>query len=114
MLPQKNRIPRKDFPGHKVQGFRVYFPFFTAVFYKPGKEVSMSRASVVVSKKTAKSAVERNTLRRRFYDLLAPFFREAVEVTTVVIYPKADAQKAEFSLLKREIEKSFKQAKLIK
>lgn len=123
MLPSKNRISRKDFPAHNMQGFRVFSPLFTAVFYKgsdknsrPGRESadSESRASVVVSKKTAKSAVLRNTIRRRFYDLLAPFFKEATTTTTIVIYPKVDAKKAEFSVLKTEIERAFKQAKLIK
>lgn len=113
MLPQKNRISRKDFPAHKVQGSRVFNPLFTAVFYKNMGAVE-SRVSVVVSKKTAKSAVARNTLRRRFYDLLASYLKGFTAPTTIVIYPKAEAQKTQFSALKTEIEKAIKQAGLIK
>lgn len=115
MLPRKNRISRKDFPSHKVQGGRAFSPYFTAVFYQPGKAgAKESHASIVVSKKTAKTAVARNTLRRRFYDLLAPYFKELPTPVTVVVYPKIDAQNAPFSVLKLEIEKAFKQARLIK
>lgn len=111
MLPRKNRISRKDFPANKEQGSRVFSPLFTAVFYKGDTE---SRASVVVSKKTAKSAVARNTLRRRFYDLLAPYLKGFTAPTTIVIYPKTEAQKTEFSVLKTEVEKALKQARVIK
>lgn len=115
MLPRKNRIPRKDFPGHKVQGFRVFSPLFSAVFYRVSDtKVLNSRVSVVVSKKTAKTAVSRNTLRRRFYELLAPNLAGLVPATTIVIYPKKEAQKEQFSVLKSEVEKALKQAKLIK
>ena len=114
MLPQKNRIPRKDFPSHKERGIRVFSPFFTAVFYKSLKaDTKASRASIVVSKKTAKTAVVRNKQRRRFYELLAPYFKTIVAPITVIIYPKKDAEKTQFSILKVEIEKAIKQAGLI-
>ena len=110
MLPSKNRISRKDFPTHKDRGNRVFLPLFTAVFYKGN---TISHASVVVSKKTAKTAVVRNKQKRRFYELLEPYFRIIKAPITVVIYPKADALKASFSVLNIEIEKALKQAKVI-
>lgn len=115
MLPRKNRISVKDFPAHKVQGFRAFSPFFSAVFYPLKREGSKeSHAAIVVSKKTAKTAVARNLLRRRFYELLAPYFKDFSAVTTIVVYPKAEAQKAEFAVLRSEIEKALKQARLVK
>jgi len=115
MLPRKNRIPVKDFPAHKMQGFRTFSPFFSAVFYSQKKEgLKESRAAIVVSKKTAKTAVARNLLRRRFYDLLAPYFKDFSTITTIVVYPKAEALKAQFAVLRSEIEIVLKQAKLIK
>lgn len=112
MLPKKNRIPRKDFPSHNVRGFRSFSPLFSAVFYT--KEGGEPRASVVVSKKTAKTAVDRNYLRRRFYDLLRPFFNQVEMPFTVVFYPKIDAMVASQEVLRGEIEKALKTAKLIK
>lgn len=113
MLPRINRISRKDFPAPKERGNRVFMPLFTAVLYKVTTGVKISRASVVVSKKTAKTAVVRNKLRRRFYELLQPYFKILQAPTTVVIYPKAEAIKASFSVLKDEVEKALKQAKVV-
>ncbi len=107
MLPKKNRISRKDFPAYKAQGFRVFSSFFTAVFYKTTQS---TKVSVVVSKKTSKTAVARNALRRRFYELFAPFLNTITSPTTAVFYPKAEAQKAKFSDLKIEMEKALRQA----
>lgn len=112
MLPRNNRISKKDFPSSQRQGFRVFSPFFSAVFYQTTAKTS--RVAVVVSKKTAKTAVERNTLRRRFYDLVGLYFKNVSAPTTVVLYPKIDAKKTHFLTIKSEIEKAFKQAKLIK
>ncbi|MFA5997177.1 MAG: ribonuclease P protein component [Candidatus Paceibacterota bacterium] len=112
MLPRKNRIPRNDFPSHNVKGFRVFSPLFTGVFFK--SEANNSRASVVVSKKTAKTAVDRNKLRRRFYDVVGPLFNQSGATTTVVLYPKIEAKKSSFADLETEMKKAFKTAKLIK
>lgn len=113
MLPSKNRISRKDFPSPKERGSRVFTPLFTVVFYKAVIGVKESHASVVVSKKTAKTAVVRNKLRRRFYDLLAPYFKIIPAPITVVIYPKVEAIKSQFSALNEEMGKALKQAKVI-
>ncbi len=110
MLSKKNRISRKDFPSHRVQGFRVFNPFFTVVFYG---SATNTRVSVVVSKKTAKTAVARNAMRRRFYELFGPFLNKIANPATVVCYPKIEAQKAQFSDLKTEVEKALRQAKLL-
>ncbi|MFZ2303731.1 MAG: ribonuclease P protein component [Minisyncoccia bacterium] len=110
MLPRNKRISRINFPAPKEHGSRVFSPFFTAVFYKGRIE---SCASVVVSKKTAKNAVVRNKIRRRFYELLAPYFKTITIPITVVIYPKANTPKTSFSILNKEMEKALKQARVI-
>lgn len=110
MLPKKNRIPRKDFPLPSLKGVRSFSPLFSVVFYP---HLSKSQVSVVVSKKTAKTAVARNTLRRRFYELLAPHLGELSRKATIVIYPKLGAEKARFVELKTEIKRVLKEAKLL-
>jgi len=112
MFPQKNRLSRESFPTPQRKGFRVFSPFFSIVFYQTEEEEG--HASIVVSKKVAKHAVVRNTLRRRFYSMLRPYFSKLITKTTVVVYPKTDSLKISFSVLEGEIEKAFKQAKLIK
>lgn len=116
MLPRKNRISRNDFPSYNAKGFRVFSPLFSAVFYtKTTQDGQVSQqASVVVSKKTAKTAVLRNYLRRRFYDLLNPYFKDISTSFTVVFYPKIEAKNSSQEILNKEIEKALKGAKLLK
>lgn len=113
MLPSKNRISRKNFPSHKMKGFRVFSPFFTVVFYKKNiTEAKNYNISVVVSKKIDKSAVERNRLRRRFYDLFGQFLVGAENVT-IVVYPKVTAKREKFPVLVLEVKKALKQVNII-
>lgn len=111
MLPRRNRISRKNFPSHQAKSVRGFSTFFTAVFYSTKNKES--RASVVVSKKTAKSAVVRNKLRRRFYELLGFYFK-SMTPTTIVVYPKKEAQLAQYEVLKTELGEVIKKAKLLK
>ncbi len=111
MLPKKNRIPRKDFPVRNRQGFRVFSPIFSVTIYKNEDGV---KVSVVVSKKTAKTAVVRNYLRRIFYEATSEHIKGFSKGALIVFYPKIEAQKAHFSTLKLEIEKALRQSKLIK
>ncbi len=110
MLSKKNRIPRKDFPVRNRQGFRVFSPLFSGTICKNEGGI---KVSVVVSKKTAKTAVERNYLRRIFYEAVSEHIKGFSKGALIVFYPKIDAQKATFLVLKNEIEKAFKQAKLL-
>lgn len=111
MLPQNNRISKKDFPSSKRQGFRVFSPLFSGTFYKEEGNV---RVSVVVSKKTAKTAVARNLMRRRFYEAIHPHKENFKDPGLLVFYPKKEVIAASFSVLKEEIETVLRKAKLIK
>lgn len=114
MLPHKNRITRNDFPPNTERGFRAFSPLFSVVFYKIADDtVKESRVSVVVSKKTAKNAVVRNFLRRRFYDVIRPYLKGLSSPTSIIFYPKIEARAATIETLACEIEKALKTAKLI-
>lgn len=110
MLPRTHRISRKDFPAHTERGFRVYSPLFNATVYPTEKEV---RVSVVVSKKTAKTAVARNRIRRRIYSVIELYLKKISHGSTIVIYPKAETKDASFELLKSEVEQALKKAHII-
>lgn len=105
MLSRKNRISKHDFPTSKIQGTRVFSPLFSGVIYK---NEGLSRAAVVVSKKTAKTAVVRNRIRRRFYAALAPFLKDASKEHLMVFYPKKEVATAPFAVLKSEIEATLR------
>ncbi len=128
MLPKKNRISRKEFPSHKRQGFRVFSTFFSGTIYptrggespralavsnRTGQSEGVAKVSVVVSKKTAKTAVARNYLRRIFYEATSDCLDGFLVGAIVVFYPKIEAQKAPLSVLKEEIKKVLRQAKLV-
>lgn len=114
MLPRKNRINRKDFPSYNMKGFRVFSPLFTVVFYrKDGVNPKISRASVVVSKKTSKNAVIRNNIRRRFYDSVRVFLVKQNFSFDAIFYPKPEVIGVNSSIIKQEIEKAFRQAKML-
>lgn len=120
MLSKKNRISQKDFPAHTRQGFRVHSPLFSGTIYS--KETDSAslianekkvRVSVVVSKKTAKNAVDRNYLRRITYEAMEPYLPRLTKRTLIVLYPKKETQIASFVDLKAEIEKALISAKCI-
>jgi len=69
MLSKKQRLPIQLFLGKKGKLLRSsYF----SVKILPG-ELKYSRFGVVVSKKTAKKAVDRNRLKRIVYDLAGAY-----------------------------------------
>lgn len=101
MLPKKNRISKKDFPTPQGRGSRVFSPLFSGVIYKND---GLTRVAVVVSKKTAKTAVVRNRIRRKFYAALAPFLKDASKGRLMVFYPKKEVATVPFTVLKSEVE----------
>lgn len=66
MLKKKERLTRSEFTKFFKTGSRTHSPHLSLI-YSPGIEL---HGAVVVSKKVAKQAHERNTLRRRVYGQL--------------------------------------------
>ncbi|MBI5400947.1 MAG: ribonuclease P protein component [Candidatus Yonathbacteria bacterium] len=110
MLPRKNRVSKKDFPPPHKQGLRVFLQLFSVVVYKND---TCPRVAVVVSKKTAKTAIMRNRIRRRVYSATSSFYTNFAFSATIVFYPKKEVSTVLFSVLKTEIETAFKKAKLL-
>lgn len=72
MLAKKDRLSRPEFTRYFTSGVRHHSEVLTAI-YSPGKGL---RGAVVVSKKVAKKAHERNTVRRRLYAALERLGKE--------------------------------------
>ncbi len=69
MIPKRRRIPRNIYPNHSQR--REFFSTKQIVFSSyPPVDSSKSRFSVVISKKVVKTAVLRNTYRRKIYEAL--------------------------------------------
>ena len=107
MLPRKNRITKEAFPSSQVRGLRIFSPLFSGVIYKND---GLTRVAVVVSKKTAKTAVVRNRIRRRFYAALAHFLKDTDKGYLMVFYPKKEVATAPFPLLKSEVETTLRKS----
>lgn len=86
----------------------------TSIKYVDNNRRHYSRVAIIVSKKVAKHAVDRNRIRRRMYEIIReqlPAFKRTVDLAVfvyndqVAIAPAAD--------LSKEINSSLKKAELI-
>ncbi len=89
MLQKKERLNREKFNRFFSVGRRVHSPLFTLI-YTPHPTF---HGAVVVSKKVAKLAVTRNTIRRRIYAMLRThaIHRQGGVYIVVVKKPITDA-----------------------
>ena len=70
------------------------------------------RAAVVVSKKVAKGAVERNQVRRRVYAVLGELLDEVKRDAYIVIIAKKGLELATFEEIREEMKEVLKEAKM--
>jgi ribonuclease P protein component len=87
-------------PVH-LQGFKIFYSF--------NKHRRDYRMAVVVSKKTAKSAVTRNRIRRRFYEVVRKErLAEDKSLDLVFVIQDPNLAKLDWSELVSEVTKGFK------
>lgn len=90
MVPASLRIKRADFPTVIKTGRRLHGVYATAVCVFG----TSTQVSVVVSKKVAKNAVDRNRLRRRVYGVVERFLLTSPLPVAVVFLLKPEAKTA--------------------
>lgn len=106
MFPKKNRIHSFFF---KILGKgRIYHSPLFSVNVLKNKEDNNFRVSVVISKKIAKKATERNLLKRRFLSVLKNNKNLLKNDFLYIFYPKKDVQTADFKEIEFEIIKILK------
>lgn len=103
MLPKKRRIPRKLFSELLVNSRYVNSPNFSLRF-KIGQSIKETRIGVTVSKKVSKSAVVRNTIRRRAYSSISNLVPK-VSHGLFLFVAKAGAEKLKGENLTNELQK---------
>ncbi len=84
MLPKKARLTKKTITLELGNARRIKTAHFL-VIYAFSRESTNPQISVSVSKKIAKTAVERNRLRRRGYSALAPLLTGCVSTARVLV-----------------------------
>ena len=85
MLKKKERLSRKEFDRSFAHGKRIHSPFVQLIYEKS----EAFHGSVVVGKKIAKRAVDRNKLRRRIYGVLYDTFKKTGKQMTIILIAKS-------------------------
>lgn len=99
MLPKKERLSRQEFNRFFSLGKRTHSPAFQVV-YSPYAELHVS---VVVPKKIAKSAVKRNKIRRRMYDIVRRYRAEVGVVGVFIFLVKPAVLTLSYQKLREEV-----------
>lgn len=84
MLSKQNRLTKKQFDEYFKTGKRFHFTHCT-IIYAPCPTL---HGSVVVGKKVAKRAVDRNKFRRRVYDQMRRLLAQADVTGVFIVIPK--------------------------
>ncbi len=108
MLPKKSRIPREIFSELLVNSKYTNSPPLS-LRYILGSEFSHARIGVSVSKKVSKSAVVRNTVRRRVYSSIQNFIKELPKGMFLFV-AKPGIEKIKGEKLKEEIKRLLEKA----
>ncbi len=104
MVPKENRLTSRyefnkvKFLSDKLNS-RFNGKFFNLIFARPLNYVGSSKFGIVVSKKSVASAVLRNTLKRKYRELLRGKLSDLNEGVWVVIYPKSRSIEASYEEL---------------
>ncbi len=97
MFAKGQRLPRETFTKRPVR--RVRFQYGNISFF----DTTPIQTAVIVSKKVARSAVDRNRLRRRVLHAL----RKVASKESIAVYPTKEALTTPFSELVDAFVKSF-------
>lgn len=104
MLPKKHRIQRKDFDNF-FSSARPYHTASLTVRIAPiplENKHQMTQCSCVVSKKVAKLSPARHLIRRRVYEILAPYISQ-IPSSSIIVHLKKGGD-VRFNNLKKEID----------
>jgi ribonuclease P protein component len=100
MLPKNKRIPRSLFSEILKSRHFTHSAHFSLRIGVSGEKTA--RAAVSVSKKVSKSAVVRNSIRRRTYSALAPHL-PSLSTGLYLVVAKSGAEKLKGEALNKEI-----------
>ena len=84
MLPKRSRLTKQDIQENLIRARRIQTAHFL-VMYSKGLSTRNPHVSVTVSKKTAKTAVERNAIRRKVYLYIEPLLPQLNKGMKVLI-----------------------------
>ena len=99
MLPKSGRLTKKDFMEHRPK------VFFRGDFFDASYMITETQKfACIVAKKTFKTAVERNKIRRRVYNALKG--KDINKKYSLIFYPKKTINTIPYAHLVEEILKA--------
>ena len=110
MLPKKERLKRVAFNQFFSCGKRYHSPSYQLIY----SAHDTFHASVVVSKKIEKEAVQRNKMRRRVYDILRNLHKESPLSGIFIILTKKTTRTASYEAIKTEARSLITQTKKVR
>jgi ribonuclease P protein component len=110
MLPAHRRLTTELF-NRTITGQVFHSPLFTLRAIKAGGK---SRFAVSASKKNFKTAVSRNSVRRRVYSDVATFMPKIIDGFFVIILPKPESMKQKTAERRQSLEKILTQCGFMK
>lgn len=102
MILKSNRLSSRDFELVMKKG-RIFNSALFSLKTLKNKDFLGIKASVVVSKKVAKTAVLRNKIRRRVYSVVGKELKNSKNPYFLIFFAKKGAEKASFNDQKLEI-----------
>lgn len=111
MLPRSQRISKELFKDIIQKGDIFHSSFFIV---KCLKSHDKSRFSISVSKKIAKTAVQRNYIRRRIYSIIKDLPHPFISNKKIVLSLKNEILKAKDEKIKEEIASVFVKCGILK
>ena len=109
MLPRTQRLTRAEFLATKHKKKLFHSPvFLVSVTYS-----ETLKGAVVVSKKVARGAVERNRIRRRMYAVLQDVLKMAQNNAHIVIVAKKGIETTSFDELHNELTHTLTEAQIL-
>lgn len=107
MLPKQKRLSQAEFSRFFASAKRLHTSF-GQILYVP---YEVKKASVVVSKKVYKKAVDRNHLRRQLYHLIRDWFTDTDATGVYILITKPQITTLTLTEIKEELYRTLKKTR---
>lgn len=111
MLPRKERLTKTVFNTVLEKGRVIHSPLFLLRILGGQKNTGIS---AVASKKIAKTAVERNRIRRLIYRGVGPLMSSIISGTHVIVFAKQAMNETKAATITDDLKSVFAKARIMK
>ena len=113
MLAKKNKIDTSLFKEVMKSGKAYYFDCFSIRVLKKA-DLKNSRIAFVAPKKQFKKAVERNSAKRKGFNIIKNLYEEITPAYALIFFLKKEAEQLTFDDFQKEIISALKRVGVLK